>query len=103
VPDRPTPAAYVRAADLLGRKVYELRRDRDLTQEGLSDLSGISRNQIQNIEHSRNNQREASTGHPGPGNARLDTVFRLAYALKVDVTYLVDPEREVFPLPDTRR
>lgn len=83
--------------------MFELRRARELTQEALSDLSGISRNQIQNIEHSRNNQRETSTGQPGPGNARLDTVFRLAYALRVDVTYLVDPERDVFPLPDSRR
>jgi len=96
----PDPSAdYVRAATLLGEKVRALREARGLTQEQLAPSTGISRNQIQNIEHSRNNTRDPETGRLGPGNARLDTIFLLAAQLRVDVTYLVDPKVEVFPLP----
>ena len=37
------------------------------------------------------------TGRPGPGNARLDTIFILAEVLGVEVAYLVDPSRPVTP------
>lgn len=89
--------AAVQAAASMGTKVRALREEQGLTQEQLAHLAGISRNQIQNIEHSRNNQRDAS-GRPGPGNARLDTVFKLAFALEVSPMYLIDvaakqPER----------
>lgn len=99
VPARPARREYERAAELLGRKVYEVRTARELTQEQLAERAGLSRNQIQNIEHSRNNARRED-GRPGPGNARLDTIFALAAALRVDVTYLVDPDRAVLPIPD---
>ncbi len=99
MPSRDPYADYVRAAALLGEKVRALREDRGLTQEQLAHRTGISRNQIQNIEHSRNNSRDPETGRPGPGNARLDTIFMLATELRVDVTYLVDPKVEVFPIP----
>lgn len=81
-----------RAAKHLGVKVRARREELELTQEALAERTGISRNQIQNIEHSRNNRRDAS-GRAGRGNARLDTVFRLAAALEVSPTYLIDPER----------
>lgn len=87
------------AAKLLGEKVRALREYHQFTQEKLHELTGISRNQIQNIEHSRNNSKNESNGQPGPGNARLDTIFLLANALRVDVTYLVDPQVPVLPLP----
>lgn len=60
-----------------------------LTQEQLAERTGISRNQIQNIERNRNNQKDPKTGLPGPANARLDTVFLLAQALELDVTDLL--------------
>ncbi len=91
--------AYREASRLLGEKVRALREAQSLTQEDLSERTGISRNQIQNIEHNRNNAKDPVTGLPGPGNARLETVFLLAHELRVDVTYLVDPTRLVFPLP----
>lgn len=84
-----------RAAVLMGQKVAARRLELDLTQEQLAHRAGISRNQIQNIEHSRNNTKDPKTGRPGPGNARLDTIFRLAGALEVEVTYLVDPQQPV--------
>ena len=92
VPSRQPPAAYFRAAERLGRRVHERRRELGLTQEDLADKTGISRNQIQNIENNRNNAKHPETGKPGPGNARLDTVFLLADALEVTVGYLIDPE-----------
>ena len=97
---RPEPLdSYVRAAQLLGEKVRALREDRGLTQEDLAHRTAIARNQIQNIEHSRNNAKDPATGRHGPGNARLDTIFRLAHELDVEVTYLIDPARPVDPLP----
>ncbi|MFT4215993.1 MAG: helix-turn-helix transcriptional regulator [Micropruina sp.] len=97
---RPEPLeSYVVAAQLLGDKVRALREDRGLTQEELAHRTGIARNQIQNIEHNRNNSKDPTTGRPGHGNARLDTIFRLANELGVKVTYLVDPTRPVNPLP----
>lgn len=102
VPRRDLPDAYVRAARLLGDKVRAVRGERGMTQEDLANLTGIARNQIQNIEHSRNNLRDPATGRPGLGNARLDTVFLLAQGLGVDATYLIDPERAVHPIPSGR-
>jgi transcriptional regulator with XRE-family HTH domain len=91
------PAFQDRVAGELGRKVLALRAGRRWTQEQLSAASGVSRNQIQNIEHSRNNARDPITGKPGRGNPRLDTIFALATALGVDVAVLIDPDQ---PLPD---
>ena len=82
------------AAESLGDTVKARRQELDITQEELAYTAGISRNQVQNIEHSRNNSRGAD-GRPGPSSARLDTVFRLAIALRVAPTYLIDPERSV--------
>lgn len=62
-----------------GSRVRTLREDREWTQEQLAERSDMSRNQIQNIEHSRNNQRDTS-GRPGPGNPTLDSVVKLANA-----------------------
>ena len=84
------------AAQQLADKVIELRRRRRFTQERLAEVSGVSRNQIQNIEHSRNNSKDPATGRPGRGNPRLDTVFHLAAALGVPVAVLIDPNT---PLP----
>lgn len=98
MPDRRVARAYPRAAEQLGRKVRAAREMRSMTQDELADLTGIHRNQVQNIEHSRNNNRDSSTGRPGPGNARLDTVFLLAEALGVQIGYLVDPDIDVEPV-----
>lgn len=103
MPDREPPSAYVRAAQLLGVKVRVLREDRGLTQEQLAHQTGIARNQIQNIEHNRNNSVDATTGRPGMANARLDTIFRLADGLAVEIAYLVDPDRPVDPVPQPLR
>ena len=92
---------YARASRLLGLKVAALRQHLGLTQEQLAERTGLSRNQVQNIEHNRNNSKDSATGRPGPGNARLDTLFLLAQELQVDVTYLVDPRCPVNPIPES--
>ena len=101
MPSRQPPDAYAQAVRLLGEKVRALREARGLTQEQLAHATGIARDQIQNIEHNRNNSKDSATGRPGPGNARLDTLFLLAQELQVDVTYLVDPRCPVDPIPES--
>lgn len=85
MPSRHTPSDYERVAHLLGIRVATLRGLRGLTQEGLAERTGLSRNQIQNIERNRNNQQ-------GFGNPRLETIVRLAVALEVDATYLISSD-----------
>jgi transcriptional regulator with XRE-family HTH domain len=92
VPARQPPAAYYAAAEQLGIRVRHRRRELKLTQENLAERTGLSRNQIQNIENNRNNDKDPVTGQPGPGNARLETVFLLAEALDVTAVYLISPE-----------
>lgn len=81
----PLPAT-VRAAERLGERVYSRRRELGLTQQALAEQIGLSRNQIQNVEKSRNNRPD------GTGNAQLDTVFRLADGLGVTVIYLLSED-----------
>jgi transcriptional regulator with XRE-family HTH domain len=71
-----------------GAQVRALRQERGMTQERLAELTGMSRNQIQNIEHSRNNKID-EFGQHGRANPTLDTIWSLAYALDVDVTELL--------------
>lgn len=89
------PSSLDRAARSLADKVFELRRRQGLTQEQLAERSGVSRNQIQNIEHSRNNTKDPDTGRPGRGNPRLDTIYHLAEAFGVSPSVLVDPRADL--------
>ncbi|MFT4287290.1 helix-turn-helix domain-containing protein [Nocardioides sp.] len=91
MPDREPPASYIRAAARLGQLVRSRREQLGWTQERLAEAAGMSRNQIQNIENNRNNTKDPQTGKPGPGNARLETIFLLAEALDVSVHDLIDP------------
>jgi len=61
-----------------------------MTQEQLAHAAGVSRNQIQNIENSRNNARdENGKPKPGPANPRLDTLWSIAAVLDVEIADLV--------------
>lgn len=96
--DTSAPMSYEMVAARLGEKVRALREARGLTQEALAEQAQISRNQVQNIEHSRNNMKQ--TPHQrGPGNAKFATIFALSQVLQVDLAYLVDPAVEVHPVP----
>jgi transcriptional regulator with XRE-family HTH domain len=99
VPTGHTPSDYERAAYLLGLRVSRLRKQRGFTQETLAARTGLSRNQIQNIERNRNNQRDPRTGRPGIGNPQLETVFLLARELEVDPAYLISTNPTDMPPP----
>lgn len=104
VPTGHTPSPYEQAAYLLGVRVSRLRQHRGFTQEALADRTGLSRNQIQNIERNRNNQRDPRTGRLGSGNPQLETVFLLARELEVDPAYLISTDpAEVPPEPPSVR
>ncbi|GAB4007508.1 helix-turn-helix transcriptional regulator [Nocardioides ultimimeridianus] len=92
MPGPASSTAYLEAAKHLGERVYERRTELGWTQEELAEKADLSRNQIQNIEKNRNNTKDPQTGLPGPSNARLDTVFKLAAALDLRVRDLIDPE-----------
>lgn len=67
----------------LGVRLTAVRRSRGVTQEALALASGLSRNQIQNIERSR------SSGKNSTGNTTLKTIFILARALGVPPDLIV--------------
>lgn len=68
----------------LAHRARKLRKGKKLTQEQLSERSGVSRNMIQNIE------RGHATGKPGePTNPTLKTLYCLAYALEVPPAVLI--------------
>ncbi len=58
--------------EAFGRTLRRLRRERDLSQEALSHLSGLSAKHLSDIERGRS-------------EPRLTTVVQLADALAVDV------------------
>ncbi|MBM7515295.1 helix-turn-helix transcriptional regulator [Nocardioides nitrophenolicus] len=77
------------AADF-GHRVRALRLARGMTQEQLGHAVSLSRNQVQNIESSRNNSRDADGRRVGgTANPRLETVYALARVLGVEVTELM--------------
>lgn len=67
------------AARAFGERVRELRHAAKLSQEGLANRAGITKNQVQLIEAGRGSARES-----GPiSNPRMKTLFGLAEALGV--------------------
>ena len=62
----------------LGKRLKELRKIRGLTQEKLSEETGIDYKYIQRIESKK------------PPNVRLETIERLAKALKTKPSKLLD-------------
>lgn len=88
MPARPKSDDWRDIALEIGRRVRLRREVLELSQEELAHLAGIHRNQLQNIEQSRNNVRDAD-GTRGPANPTLDTIYLLAVALEVDVHELL--------------
>jgi transcriptional regulator with XRE-family HTH domain len=68
----------------LGARLREWRRLRRLTQEALAERAGLSYKFIGEIERGR-------------GNPTIDTLARLAEALDIDVTDLLDTGRSAEP------
>ncbi|WP_375001740.1 helix-turn-helix domain-containing protein [Aeromicrobium sp. CTD01-1L150] len=74
---------------VLGQRVRKRREALGLSQEELAHRSGLSRNQVQNLEKNRNNSRDAN-GRTGPANPRLDTLWSIATTLEITVSELLD-------------
>jgi len=74
----------------LGARIRNAREQAELSQEQLAEAAGLHRNQIQNIENSRNNAKD-ETGRPGPGNPGIETMWAIAQALGVPLTELLPP------------
>ncbi|WP_194846652.1 helix-turn-helix domain-containing protein [Mumia zhuanghuii] len=90
MPNRVDPQVREERAREFGERVRALRKAAGMTQEQLARATGLSRNQVQNIELSRNNARDESGKlSPGVGNPRFDTIWALAEALGVEAADLV--------------
>jgi len=63
--------------DLLGYKIKEVRKQRNLTQEQLGKLVGVQKAQISKIEN-------------GVKNARFDTILKVFEALGAKVNFNVE-------------
>ncbi len=66
------------ARTLLGKRIRELRKKVNLTQEKLASLTGIDYKYIQKIEGKN------------PPSVRIDTLEKLAKALKISISKLTD-------------
>lgn len=73
----------------LGQWIQKERQRRNWTQEYLSELSGLSRNHIQNLENNRNNSPNRGTANPS-----LDTIFALEDAFELELGELLVRVRE---------
>lgn len=61
----------------LGQRIIELRRDRELTQEGLAEILQIDARELRRLE--------------AGGNTTVHTLVNLARALNVSITDLFQP------------
>jgi len=96
MPSRPRTEKFSDQAELFAKKVRAARVKKGYSQLKLSEKSGVSYRQVQNIERNANNVRPRP-GAPQPANPKLDLIYALADALDVTVSYLVDPERPLEP------
>ncbi len=68
----------------LGQWIQKAREERNWTQEKLAEVSGLSRNHIQNLENNRNNSPNKGTANPS-----LDTLFALEDAFQLELGELL--------------
>jgi transcriptional regulator with XRE-family HTH domain len=70
-----------------GERIASIRRRRGMSQEDLADRSGVSVATIRNLEQG------------APNRPRVQTLLKLATALRVDTTALMHPEQPEVPDP----
>ncbi|MGS4345938.1 helix-turn-helix domain-containing protein [Myroides odoratus] len=63
--------------ELLGKKIREVRKQRNLTQEQLGKLIGVQKSQISKIENSTL-------------NVGLNTIYKVFEALDAEISFTVD-------------
>ncbi|KRC56664.1 MULTISPECIES: helix-turn-helix domain-containing protein [unclassified Nocardioides] len=86
---------FAERAKLFGEKVRQRRNELGLTERDLIERTGLSRGYIQLLLNNRGGHKDPSTGLYKPVNPTLDVIWRLADALELDPTYLVDNGRGV--------
>jgi transcriptional regulator with XRE-family HTH domain len=86
---------FAERAKLFGEKVRQRRNELGLTERELIELTGLSRGYIQLLLNNRGGHKDPKTGTYKPVNPTLDVIWRLADALQLDPSYLVDNERGV--------
>lgn len=85
----PSVDEFADVSRLLGQRLRAVRKKRGLTQEQLALRVGKDRRTIQQLEYGRATTPDASGGY-GPSNPQLDTIWRLALALDIDITALLN-------------
>ena len=63
--------------DILGHKIKELRKSKNMTQEELGELIGVKKAQISKIENSFT-------------NARFETILKVFRALDTKIKFLIE-------------
>lgn len=64
--------------DILGHKIKELRKSKNMTQEQLGELIGVKKAQISKIENSFT-------------NARFETILKVFRALDTKIKFTIEP------------
>jgi len=64
--------------DILGHKIKELRKSKNMTQEQLGELIGVKKAQISKIENSFT-------------NARFETILKVFRALDTTIKFTIEP------------
>ncbi|MFT4084435.1 MAG: helix-turn-helix transcriptional regulator [Nocardioides sp.] len=85
---------FAEKARLFGAKVRSLRAERGLSERTLAERAGLSRGYISLLLKDRGSHKDSHGEYKLP-NPTLDVIWRLADALDVDPTYLVDHTRGV--------
>ncbi|MFT3715811.1 MAG: helix-turn-helix transcriptional regulator [Gordonia sp. (in: high G+C Gram-positive bacteria)] len=85
------PLEWETYARSFGHRLAAIRRARQLTQEQVSELSGLHRNEISNLERAAGN-------HGTVTDPTLSTLYQLAFALNVSPFHLLpDADAPVSP------
>lgn len=88
-------ADFAERAQLFGEKVRQRRNELRLTERDLIERTGLSRGYVQLLLNNRGGHKDPATGTYRPVNPTLDVIWRLAEALELDPSYLVDNSRGV--------
>lgn len=64
---------------LAAKRIRQIRESKGLSQEGLADIAGLHRTYVSSVER-------------GERNISIDSLERLAEALRVDVRMFFEPE-----------
>lgn len=85
---------FAEKAKLFGDKVRSRRAELGLSERKLAERASISRGYVALLLKDRGSHKDESGEYKLP-NPTLDVIWRLADALELDPSYLVDPTRPV--------